>query len=71
MSTVVGLCGMTYNTRKPYMGGSFLPYRFKYRCGKVIELTASIIRNATILLPRRISVAIKARKELVDNNLIV
>ena len=71
MSTVVGLCGMTYNTRKPYMGGSFLPYRLKYRCGKVIELTASIIRNATILLPRRISVAIKARKELVDNNLIV
>ena len=35
------------------------------------ELTASVIRNATILLPRSISVAIKTRKKLIDNNLIV
>ena len=67
---IVGLSGMTDDTRIPNMAHAHVPDVFQGRGREVVHLSAAVLLYRSTLLTSGITVAIETGENLIDNNLI-
>ena len=67
---IVGLSGMTDDTRVPDMAHAHLPDLFQDGGREVVQFATAILGQRTILLASDVTIAVKPRKNLINNSLL-
>ena len=68
ITAVVGLGSMSDDTCIPNMAHAHFPDFLQGSGREIIQLSAAILVNRTVLLSGGIAIAVKSRKDLIDND---
>ena len=67
---IVGLSGMTDDTRVPNMAHAHFPDFFQGTGREVVQFSTSVFLNRTMFLAGRVTIAVETGEDLIDNYLI-